>query len=245
MLCVLPPTFKPVLQQIRMCQVVPLCCRKKRVVLLLETKCSVHVARFTAPYGVAPYLPIRSQYSRNLQQPNLLQDRFERDRRGKTRNIASPVVLRQCFWNKLHVFDAQCFTISFRYAKWLACFNRRPSPTNFLRGGTSWHRLSSDLVVDLPTDLPSHKKLPTHPLTYLPTHPPTYLTTFHCTEWHCFHRIQRTHLFLVRFSNMLGMSLNCTGCGITWDKGKDFWGCLNCPNVNLCGSCNLCEYSKS
>ncbi|CAH3169718.1 unnamed protein product [Porites lobata] len=51
---------------------------------------------------------------------------------------------------------------------------------------------------------------------------------------------KRTHLFLVRFSNMLGMSLNCTGCGITWDKGKDFWGCLNCPNVNLCGSCNLC-----
>ena len=51
----------------------------------------------TTVYGVAPSLPIRSQYSRNLQQPNLLQDRFERDRRGKTRNIASPVVLRQCF----------------------------------------------------------------------------------------------------------------------------------------------------
>ena len=49
MLRVLPPTLKPVLQQIRMFQVVPLCCRKKRVVLLLETKCSVHVARFTAP----------------------------------------------------------------------------------------------------------------------------------------------------------------------------------------------------
>ena len=31
----------------------------------------------TTVYGVAPSLPIRSQYSRNLQQPNLLQDRFE------------------------------------------------------------------------------------------------------------------------------------------------------------------------
>ena len=28
--------------------------------------------------GVTPSLPIRSQYSRTLQQPNLLQDRFER-----------------------------------------------------------------------------------------------------------------------------------------------------------------------
>ena len=73
----------------------------------------------TTVYGVTPSLPIRShdQYLRNLQQPNSLQDRFERDCRGKTRNIASPVVLRQFFRNKLHVFDAQCFTISFRYAK--------------------------------------------------------------------------------------------------------------------------------
>jgi len=49
MLHVLPPTLKPVLQQIRMFHVVQLCCRKERVVLLFETKCSVHVARFTSP----------------------------------------------------------------------------------------------------------------------------------------------------------------------------------------------------
>ena len=49
----------------------------------------------TTVYGVTPSLPIRShdQYSPNLQQPNLLRDRFERERRGKMRNIASPVVL--------------------------------------------------------------------------------------------------------------------------------------------------------
>ena len=49
MLRVLPPTLKPVLQQIRMFQVVRLSWRKKTVVLLFETKSSVHVARFTAP----------------------------------------------------------------------------------------------------------------------------------------------------------------------------------------------------
>ena len=47
--------------------------------------------------GVTPSLPIRSQYSRTLQQPNLLQDRFERDCRGKTRTISFRVVLRQFF----------------------------------------------------------------------------------------------------------------------------------------------------
>ena len=49
----------------------------------------------TTAYGVTPSLPIRShdQYSPNLQQPNLLQDRFERERLGKMRNIASLVVL--------------------------------------------------------------------------------------------------------------------------------------------------------
>ena len=53
---------------------------------------SVHVARFTGPrqtcfatsdvtpvYGVSPakFYPIKSQYSRNLQQPDLLRDRFD------------------------------------------------------------------------------------------------------------------------------------------------------------------------
>ena len=47
--------------------------------------------------GVTPSLPIRSQYSRTLEQPSLLQDRFERDCRGKTRKIAFRVVLRQFF----------------------------------------------------------------------------------------------------------------------------------------------------
>ena len=48
----------------------------------------------TTVYGIALSLPIRSQYSRNLQQSNLLQDRFDRECRGKTCNIASQVVLR-------------------------------------------------------------------------------------------------------------------------------------------------------
>ena len=43
MLRVLPPTFKPVLQQIRLLQVVKSCCEKERVVVLFTTK-SVHVA---------------------------------------------------------------------------------------------------------------------------------------------------------------------------------------------------------
>ena len=47
----------------------------------------------TTVYGVVPSLLIRSQYSSNLQQPNLFQDRFERERLGKMRNIVSPVVL--------------------------------------------------------------------------------------------------------------------------------------------------------
>ena len=47
----------------------------------------------TTVYGVVPSFLIRSQYSSNLQQPNLFQDRFERERLGKMRNIVSPVVL--------------------------------------------------------------------------------------------------------------------------------------------------------
>ena len=42
----LPPTFKPVLQQIRLFQVPKICCRKWRAVLLFATK-SVYVAHFT------------------------------------------------------------------------------------------------------------------------------------------------------------------------------------------------------
>ena len=45
---VLPPTFKPFLQQIKLSQVAQNCCRKSKVVLLFATK-SVHVARFTDP----------------------------------------------------------------------------------------------------------------------------------------------------------------------------------------------------
>ena len=47
----------------------------------------------TTVYGVVPSFLIRSQYSSNLQQPNLFQDRFERERLGKMRNIVYPVVL--------------------------------------------------------------------------------------------------------------------------------------------------------
>ena len=66
MLRFLPPTLKPVLQQIRLLQVAKTCCRKKRVVLLFAAN-SAHVARFTCPrqtcfaasnvtplYGVTP-----------------------------------------------------------------------------------------------------------------------------------------------------------------------------------------------
>jgi len=91
MLGVLLGTFKPVLQQIRVLQVGNVFCSKWRVVLLFATK-SVHVALFTglrrtcfaasdvtSLNGVTPaqLYPIRSQYSGNLQQPDLLQDRFD------------------------------------------------------------------------------------------------------------------------------------------------------------------------
>ena len=91
---VLPPTFKPVLQKIKLSQVAQNCCRKSKVVLRFATK-SVHVARFTDPrrtcftasevipiYGANPaqFHPISSQYSGNLPQPDLLKDMFERDR---------------------------------------------------------------------------------------------------------------------------------------------------------------------
>ena len=92
MLLVLPSTFKPILQQIRLLQVAKSYCRKWTVVPLFATN-SVHVAHSTCPrqtcfaashlilvYSVTPALfyPIRRQYSRNLQQPDLLQNRFER-----------------------------------------------------------------------------------------------------------------------------------------------------------------------
>ena len=47
MLRVLPPTFKPVLQQIRLLQVAKRWCKKERVVLLFAKKKFAHVARFT------------------------------------------------------------------------------------------------------------------------------------------------------------------------------------------------------
>ena len=106
---VLPPTFKPVLQKIKLSQVAQNCCRKSKVVLRFATK-SVHVARFTDPrrtcftasevipiYGANPaqFHPISSQSSGNLPQPDLLKDRFERDRYNV--NIAIQIVLQQCF----------------------------------------------------------------------------------------------------------------------------------------------------
>ena len=62
-----------------------------RTLLQNEFNSDVHVAHFnkrlTAVYGVTLHLfyPIRNQYSRNLQQPDLLLDRFAHG--GKTRNI--------------------------------------------------------------------------------------------------------------------------------------------------------------
>ena len=113
MLRVLPPTLKPV--SLATNQDVPGCATFLEKVesgstflnKMFGTCCAFYCPKatvfaasdVTTVYGVTPSLPIRShdQYSRNLQQPNLLQDRFERDCRGKTRNIASPVVLRQYF----------------------------------------------------------------------------------------------------------------------------------------------------
>ena len=89
---VLPPMNQTCLATNQIVAVSKCCCRKHRAVLLFETK-YVHVARFTGPrqtcfavtevtpmYGVTPayFYPIRSQYSRYLQQPDLLQARFER-----------------------------------------------------------------------------------------------------------------------------------------------------------------------
>ena len=80
MLRVLPLTFKPVMQQIRLLH-------KRGVVLLFEPK-SAMLESFTGPRQtcfaasdvspVALFYPIRSQYSSNLQHFYLLQNRFER-----------------------------------------------------------------------------------------------------------------------------------------------------------------------
>ena len=83
MLRVLPRTNHTGIATIRLSQVAKSCCRKQRTVLLFATQ-SVHIGRFTGPrqtcltagdatsaYSVttAWFYPIRSQYLRNLQQP--------------------------------------------------------------------------------------------------------------------------------------------------------------------------------
>ena len=99
---VLLPTFKPVLQQIRLLQVAKICCRKQRVVLLSATN-SVNVARFTRPrqtcfaatcvtpvYGVTPEVSIHATCS------NLFFFETGLNVGGKTSNIAFQLVLHQC-----------------------------------------------------------------------------------------------------------------------------------------------------
>ena len=68
MLYVLPPTLKPVSQQMRLLQAAKSCCRKYAVVYCLgQTLCMLLV------------LPVRGDVSpeSNLQQTDLLQDRFK------------------------------------------------------------------------------------------------------------------------------------------------------------------------
>ena len=107
MLRVLPPTLKPV--SLATNQDVPGCATFLEKVesgstflnKMFGTCCAFYCPKatvfaesdVTTVYGVVPSFLIRSQYSSNLQQPNLFQDRFERERLGKMRNIVSPVVL--------------------------------------------------------------------------------------------------------------------------------------------------------
>ena len=111
MLRALPPTFGPALQQIRLLQVEKGFCRKNRVVLPFATT-SVHVVRFTGPrqtcFAARDVNPGNGVASRYLQQPGLLQNRFERDVGGKTHNIQSfstrfVAVLQNKFY-QIHLF---------------------------------------------------------------------------------------------------------------------------------------------
>ena len=104
MLRVLPRTNHTGIATIRLSQVAKSCCRKQRTVLLFATQ-SVHIGRFTGPrqtcltagdatsaYSVttAWFYPIRSQYLRNLQQPEFeLQNAQEFFFNSFCRNVAS------------------------------------------------------------------------------------------------------------------------------------------------------------
>ena len=60
-----------------------------------------------------------------------------------------------------------------------------------------------------------------------------HVTFFHFT-------VQRMHLFVARFSDILDVQITCDGCDITLSGRR--YRCLNCLDVDLCNTCYMCEY---
>lgn len=57
------------------------------------------------------------------------------------------------------------------------------------------------------------------------------------------HLLQRMHLFVARFSDILDVVITCDGCDTTLSGRR--YRCLNCPDVDLCNNCYYGNYKST
>lgn len=53
------------------------------------------------------------------------------------------------------------------------------------------------------------------------------------------------NLFIARFSRILGVVTTCDGCDCDVTLSGRRYRCLNCPDIDLCSNCYMCEYKCS